>query len=53
VTASGKNIEEAVKEAYGAVDQIRWEGMHYRKDIARRALEREKGRRGNEFIAAS
>jgi phosphoribosylamine--glycine ligase len=53
VTASGKNIEEAVKEAYGAVDQIRWEGMHYRKDIARRALEREKARRGNEFIAAS
>lgn len=52
VTASGKNIEEAVKEAYGAVGQIRWEGMHYRKDIARRALEREKGRRGNEFIAA-
>ena len=25
-----------------AVEQIRWDGMHYRRDIGRRALERER-----------
>ncbi|MFQ5850230.1 MAG: phosphoribosylamine--glycine ligase [Candidatus Binatia bacterium] len=38
VTALGSNIEEAVREVYRAVGRIRWEGMHYRTDIARRAL---------------
>jgi phosphoribosylamine--glycine ligase len=38
MTARGKNISEAVNEVYRAVDEISWEGMHYRKDIARRAL---------------
>jgi phosphoribosylamine-glycine ligase len=27
-----------VEEAYRAVGEISWEGMHYRKDIAYRAL---------------
>jgi phosphoribosylamine-glycine ligase len=27
-----------VDEAYRAVREISWDGMHYRKDIARRAL---------------
>ena len=53
VTALGKNIGAAVKAAYWAVGQIHWEGMHYRTDIAQRALEREKGKSGKEFIAAS
>ena len=38
VTALGKDIEAAVAEVYQAVAQIKWAGMHYRKDIARRAL---------------
>ncbi len=38
VTARGNTITAAVNEAYCAVDKISWEGMHYRKDIAQRAL---------------
>jgi phosphoribosylamine--glycine ligase len=38
VTARGKSIRDAVNEAYRAVGAIFWDGMHYRKDIARRAL---------------
>ena len=40
VTARGESIGEAVAEAYRAVGEISWDGMHYRKDIARRALAR-------------
>lgn len=43
VTALGSNIEEAVGEVYQAVGKIRWEGMHYRKDVAQRALGRAEG----------
>lgn len=42
VTALGSNLEEAVGEVYRAVGEIEWDGMHYRKDITRRALERMK-----------
>jgi phosphoribosylamine--glycine ligase len=38
VTARGSNVANAVKEVYRAVGEISWDGMHYRKDIARRAL---------------
>jgi phosphoribosylamine--glycine ligase len=38
VTALGADIKAAVAEAYEAVAKIKWDGMHYRKDIARRAL---------------
>jgi phosphoribosylamine--glycine ligase len=38
VTALGGTIEEATQEAYKAVGEIRWDGVHYRRDIARRAL---------------
>jgi len=38
VTARGKSLAEAVKEVYRAVGEISWADMHYRKDIARRAL---------------
>ena len=38
VTARGENIHDAVAEAYRAVGEISWDGMHYRKDIAHRAL---------------
>jgi phosphoribosylamine--glycine ligase len=43
VTARGKNIADAAREAYRAVGEITWEGMHYRKDIARRAVKRVSG----------
>ena len=38
VTARGHDLTEAVQEAYRGVDAISWDGMHYRTDIARRAL---------------
>ena len=38
VTASGSDLAEAVTRAYGGVAKIRFEGMHYRKDIGRKGL---------------
>ena len=38
VTARGQDLPEAVERAYDAVMKIRFEGMHYRKDIAARGL---------------
>lgn len=43
VTALASPIGEAVREAYRAVGEIEWDGMHYRKDIGERALKRKKG----------
>jgi phosphoribosylamine--glycine ligase len=40
VTALGADIAAAVSEAYRAIEEIEWEGMYYRHDIGRRALER-------------
>ena len=40
VVGVAKNIPEAVKKSYAGVEKISFEGMHYRKDIAHRALER-------------
>ncbi len=37
VTATGKSRGEAIESAYRAVEKIRWDGMHYRRDIGRRA----------------
>ncbi|HYD47376.1 MAG TPA: phosphoribosylamine--glycine ligase [Terriglobales bacterium] len=38
VTALGSSIRGAVAEAYRATEQIRWKGMHYRRDIGHRAM---------------
>jgi phosphoribosylamine--glycine ligase len=38
VTALGTDIREARDRAYEAIDKISWNGMHFRKDIAFRAL---------------
>ena len=38
VTARGGDLPEAVERAYDAVMKIRFDGMHYRKDIAARGL---------------
>lgn len=35
VTATGKTLDLALSRCYEAVDDIRWEGMHYRRDIGR------------------
>lgn len=41
VTALGKDIQTAKKNAYKAVEKIHFDGMHYRKDIADKAIKRE------------
>jgi phosphoribosylamine---glycine ligase len=38
VTALGSNITDARRHAYAAMDKIKFDGMHYRKDIAWQAL---------------
>src|SRR5262249_5908309 len=40
VTALGADIPAAIDNAYRAVSDIHFEGMHYRRDIGRRALRR-------------
>jgi phosphoribosylamine---glycine ligase len=38
VTALGKDIPDAIARAYRAAEKIRWEGVHYRTDIGKKAL---------------
>ena len=45
VTARGKGLPEAVERAYDAVMKVRFEGMHYRKDIAARGLKHLRARK--------
>lgn len=40
VTASAGSIPAAIEKAYAAVDQIHFEGAHFRRDIGRKALDR-------------
>ena len=42
ITATGDTITQAVSRAYSAVDRIDWPGGFCRRDIAWRALERER-----------
>lgn len=35
VTATGRNLDEALVRCYAAVGDIHWDGMHYRRDIGR------------------
>ena len=37
VTAMGSDINQAIKNAYSAVAKIKWDGIHYRKDIGNKA----------------
>lgn len=39
VTATGKNLKDAVNNAYKAVNGISFTGMYYRKDIGKKALD--------------
>lgn len=36
VTALGSDMPSAISKAYEAVDRIKWEGVHFRRDIGRR-----------------
>jgi phosphoribosylamine--glycine ligase len=45
VTALGANLSAAIQRVYESVQQIHFEGMHYRKDIGQRALARMAGGR--------
>ncbi|MEW6183511.1 MAG: phosphoribosylamine--glycine ligase [Bacillota bacterium] len=38
VTARGADVREAIDRAYKAVEGIKFEGMHFRRDIGRKAL---------------
>jgi len=40
VTGRGQNVAVAIERAYQGVAKIRWEGVHFRRDIGRKALER-------------
>jgi phosphoribosylamine--glycine ligase len=40
VTARGDDVDAARKRAYSAVGRLRFDGMHFRRDIAARALSR-------------
>ena len=41
VTARGTDLKTAVKRAYSACEKIHFDGAHYRRDIAGRALRRD------------
>jgi phosphoribosylamine--glycine ligase len=40
VTASGSDLRAAMNHAYSAVQQIRFNGMHFRRDIGAKGLKR-------------
>jgi len=40
ITARGRTLQETIDRAYRAVDGIRFEGMHFRRDIGRKGLRR-------------
>jgi phosphoribosylamine---glycine ligase len=40
VTALGGTVQDAIDRAYRGVAAISWEGVHYRRDIGRKALNR-------------
>ncbi len=38
VVALGSNMNDAIERVYAVIPNVHWEGMHYRRDIGRRAL---------------
>ncbi|MCK5551679.1 MAG: phosphoribosylamine--glycine ligase, partial [Deltaproteobacteria bacterium] len=40
VTALGEDAKGAIDLVYSAVKEIEWDGVHYRSDIGKRALDR-------------
>ncbi len=47
-TSTAATLEDAVARAYEGMKTIKFEGMHYRKDIAHRAFSRKKARRSSD-----
>ncbi len=45
VTAKGADINSAIEKVYSAVNEITWEDVFYRKDIAYKALDRLKNKK--------
>jgi phosphoribosylamine--glycine ligase len=39
VSATGENLQQALEKAYQAIKKINFEGMQYRRDIGKKALE--------------
>lgn len=39
ISATGENLTEALRHAYGAVGMVNFEGMHYRRDIGKSGTE--------------
>jgi phosphoribosylamine--glycine ligase len=40
ITALGNDLEESVRNAYARVGEVNWDGMVYRKDIAKKEIEK-------------
>ena len=40
VTSRGETIQEAINIAYSAVNEIYWKDVHFRNDIAKKAIKR-------------
>jgi len=40
VTGLGRTVAEAIEKAYAGVEKISWQGVQYRRDIGRKALNR-------------
>ncbi len=40
VTARGDTVKDAIARAYETTDKITWEGVHFRRDIGRKAMKR-------------
>jgi len=40
VTAIAEDLPSAIQRAYAGVNKLQFEGMHYRKDIGAKALQR-------------
>jgi phosphoribosylamine--glycine ligase len=57
VTAVAEDLAAAVQRAYAGVGKIRFEGMHYRRDIGAKEIERlprgAKGARGSKANPSS
>ena len=39
VTSSGDSLKQSINNSYAALDHIRFDGMHYRKDIGQKGLD--------------
>ena len=42
VTALGNTVGAATSQAYAGLEMVRWDGAEYRRDIAHRAIARER-----------